>query len=328
MTIKSTNKLICALQRNSPNLFFSLVDYRNNLFTSNDPKKIMEFYDSFENRDELIEWMKERPKGASYIHEVEGEKDIIVVIPTADFNGKYAKECRENIFKGLHMIFVESGGKGDFYFNIAHNYNVGIRKAMEYNPRWIVLSNDDMYKIDDVDVLVKELGKLNPEKIDCAFTGESHYHSCLVHLGQPRMYNNILREIFKHREVKFEDKIFEKYEVKYYLVGFRNKFLRGLFYKDVFSFIITGDFAIFSSTFVKKNRNILFDETYVNGLEDLHISLIINLNHNYGFINYKIGDYVGSALGIAPSIFYPRAIREIANEVYFNSVLDVMRKVF
>ena len=90
-------------------LFFSLVDYRNNYFTSDDPNEIIEFYNGFENRDQLIRWMKERPKGVANVHEVEGYKDIIVVIPTADFNGKYAKECRENIFKGLHMVFVESG---------------------------------------------------------------------------------------------------------------------------------------------------------------------------------------------------------------------------
>ncbi|MEM3860085.1 MAG: hypothetical protein QW478_11905 [Candidatus Micrarchaeaceae archaeon] len=83
--------------------------------------------------------MKERPKGRAEIIEVEGDKEIIVVIPTADFNGKYAKECRENIFKGLHIIFVESGFPKDPYFNYAHNCNVGIKKAMEYNPKWIVV---------------------------------------------------------------------------------------------------------------------------------------------------------------------------------------------
>ena len=61
----------------------------------------MEFYKSFENREQLIRWMRERPKGVANIREVEGGKEIIVVIPTADFNGKYARECRENIFKGL-----------------------------------------------------------------------------------------------------------------------------------------------------------------------------------------------------------------------------------
>ena len=87
-------------------LFFSLVDYRNNYFASDNPDKIIEFYNGFEDCDQLIQWMKERPKGVNTIYEVEGDKDIIVVIPTADFNGKYARECRENIFRGLHIVFV------------------------------------------------------------------------------------------------------------------------------------------------------------------------------------------------------------------------------
>jgi len=55
--------------------------------------------------------MKERPKVHYDIIEVEGNKDIIVVIPTADFNEKFAKACRDDIFKGLHMIFMQSSGK-------------------------------------------------------------------------------------------------------------------------------------------------------------------------------------------------------------------------
>jgi len=58
--------------------------------------------------------MKERPKGVPWIREVSDQKDIIVVIPTANFNGKYANECKENIFKGLHIIFVESEGEERF----------------------------------------------------------------------------------------------------------------------------------------------------------------------------------------------------------------------
>ena len=151
-------------------LFFSLVDYRNNYFTSDDPNKIIEFYNGFENRDQLIQWMKERPKGIANIHEVSGDKDIVVVIPTADINGKFAKECRENIFKGLHIVFVESGGRGDFYFNFAHNVNVGIRKAMEYIPKWVVVSNDDIASAAPSQVLLSELSKINDSNVDCVFT--------------------------------------------------------------------------------------------------------------------------------------------------------------
>lgn len=111
--------------------------------SSNNPS----FYNGFENREQLIQWMRERPKGVANIYEVEGDSDIIVVIPTADFNGKYARECRNNIFNGLHIIFVESGEVPDPYFNYAHNCNVGVKKAMEYNPKWVVVSNDDMVKL-------------------------------------------------------------------------------------------------------------------------------------------------------------------------------------
>ena len=117
--------------------------------------------------------MRERPKGVANIHEVEGNKDIIVIIPTADYNGKYAKECSDNVFKGLHIVFVESG-VNDFYFNYAHNCNVVIKRAMDYNPKWVIVSNDDMYKIDDISVLQKQLESINNKKIDTVFTKPSN----------------------------------------------------------------------------------------------------------------------------------------------------------
>ena len=57
------------------NLFVSLVDYRNNYFTSQNADKVVEFYNGFNNREQLIEWMSERPKGNCVIKEVGGDKD-------------------------------------------------------------------------------------------------------------------------------------------------------------------------------------------------------------------------------------------------------------
>lgn len=51
----NTSGLRSPVEKGSVNLFFSLVDYRNSLFTSNDVKKILEFYDGFKNRYELIQ---------------------------------------------------------------------------------------------------------------------------------------------------------------------------------------------------------------------------------------------------------------------------------
>ncbi|MEM3334148.1 MAG: hypothetical protein QW745_08110 [Thermoplasmata archaeon] len=164
----SNNMLCCPFER-FDKLFFSLVDYYNTFFMSNDHEKIIEFYDHFKTREELIKWMKERPKGVSYINEIKGNKDIIVVIPIMDVNGKYAITFRDEIFKDLHIIFVVSG-KGNYYFNYAHNCNVDIKKALEHNPKWIIVLNDDMYKINDVSVLIEQLESLNNQAIDIVFT--------------------------------------------------------------------------------------------------------------------------------------------------------------
>jgi len=71
-SIIKMSKLKCTLDKDNQSLFFNLVDYRNNLFTSNDPKKIMEFYDGFNNRYQLIEWMKE---SLCDNHEIKGKRE-------------------------------------------------------------------------------------------------------------------------------------------------------------------------------------------------------------------------------------------------------------
>jgi hypothetical protein len=52
------NILSCPIQKEME-IFFTLMDYRNNLFTSNDPIDLYRFYNSFEDKESLIEWMKE-----------------------------------------------------------------------------------------------------------------------------------------------------------------------------------------------------------------------------------------------------------------------------
>ena len=323
-------KLCCPVEKPIRDLFFSLVDYRNNLFTSDDPNKIVEFYNGFENRDQLIQWMKERPKGVNYIHEVEGDKDIIVVIPTADFKGKYAKGCRENIFKGLHMVFVESGGRGDFYFNYAHNCNVGIKKAMEYNPKWIVLSNDDMYKIDDVAKLIKELKSINENEISAVYAKSSIYHTVALYVSR----RGILQNLYSlSRNELYISKIMDKFELKYTIWAKENErhskiraFLRAIIAKKIkgSEFTNSQSFGIYSSAFVRKRSNLLFDENYVNSTEEVDISYYIKISKTpCRIINYQIGDYVGSTLGIG----IKRRLKIILGDTYFiNKYLETLRR--
>jgi len=329
-TIKRSRKC-CLFSRESIAIFLSLVDYRNNLLTSNDPKKIMEFYDGFHSRDELIEWMKERPKGVARIHEVDGDKDIIVVIPTADLNGKYAKECKDNIFYGLHIIFVESGEIPDPYFNYAHNCNVGIKKAMEYNPKWIVISNEDMYKIDEIENLRENLNGLDNRNVDIVFTAPSKYHSTPSILGVPRSIffhaTRIFSRFSKIVNITYLTmKTLRRFNNTIYIartdfkVNVVNRFLNFLFLRPVKHFTNILSFGIFSSEFVRECKGEVFDEVYIYEMEDTDLSVrLTSTNKKSVVIDFKIGEYVGSSQGTG----LMRRIRTVPGLSYFSSKVQM-----
>lgn len=276
-------------------LFFSLVDYRNNYFTSQDPEKVVEFYDSFNSREQLIQWMMERPSGTSNIHETEGDKEIVVVIPTADFNGKYAKECRENIFNGLHIVFVESGEVPDPYFNYAHNYNVGVKRAMEYNPKWIVLSNDDVYMIDGIDILKSNLSNLDDEVVDVVFTNKSLYHSAPKIIIKRNFITNMVNRIRFGTFGEEMNKLFDKFGVTTLISN--DRFIQRMTFKSMrYDDLIS--FGIFSRKFILEKKMNLFDEVFINEGEDSDLSISLKIEmKNVAYITYKIGDRIGMSLG-------------------------------
>jgi len=315
--------LRCPKDQELQEFFFSLMDYRNNYFLSKNPKDIIHFYEGFENREELIDWMKERPKGSCEIKEVEGEKDVVVVIPTADFEGKYAKRCREEIFKGLHIIFVVSG-IGNNYFNIAHNCNVGIKKAMEYNPKWVVLSNDDMYKIDEVGVLKEEISKTDSENIMIIFAYPLAYHSYwrVAGIRRKNIYNFIqLIYYFINKKIKeftISNYMEKKYDIKLSFIDgttYISKLAQKMSLRNTSKFIMTGDFGIYNSKFIHLKQNTLFDENFINGHEDMDLSFdFFKKNCKYSFINYKIKGIGGASLGHGVD----RGLRSIINTIYFE----------
>ena len=298
-------------------LFFSLVDYRNNYFINNDPNKIIEFYEGFENRDQLIQWMRERPKGVPIIREVYGDKDIIVVIPTSDFNGKYAKECRENMFKRLHMVFVESGGKGDIYFNFAHYVNAGIKKAMEYNPKWVVFSSDDMYKIDDVSVLIDQLAGIDNHRYMTVYTEPSIHHSIPSAVSRGRITRTLLFKLLgKNR--RYQSILEKKFGINFFVTpikGYWRFFFKEIPGKKVISI---ADFGIFSSELLRSESG-LYNETFINSAEDMELSIrLASMVGDKKIIQYKIGSYIGESLGNDIS----RRLREIGGQFYLNYLLS------
>lgn len=313
----SVGRLRCTVEKPQRVLFFSLVDYRNTYFTSNNPEKIIEFYNGFENREQLIQWMRERPKGASYIREVEGDTDIIVVIPTAYFKGKYAKECRENIFKGLHIVFVESGEVPDPYFNYAHNCNLGIKRAMEYNPKWIVLSNDDMFKVDEISKLKDKLLRLPDKSETFVFTKEGKYHSRDTIISEKTVIRSLILIVMgkmdRHRRM-----LESRFGIKY-MAGTSSIFYRFL-YKPKSRIKYSGSFNIFSYYLIKKLHGALFDEIFINGAEDIHLSWKLKeLNIKFEKVDFDISDIIGGTIGPYNQI---RKTRDLVNMCYLNSKIE------
>jgi hypothetical protein len=303
------------------------VDYRNNFFTSSDTEKTIEFYDQFENRDQLIKWMKERPKGASYIHEVTGNKDIIVVVTTADFKGKHAKACRDEVFKGLHMIFVESGGREDFYFNYAHNCNIGIRKALEYNPKWIVISNDDVVNGSSVQALVSELLMLEDKKINIAFVKNDKQTSTVSSIKTLNILGKFILQVFikthlgKNLKTNYKVSLLtynlnKKFKNKYSVM--QDRLVSNIFYRRLYTFYNFEALGIFSSAFVKSNLPI-FDDKFINAHEDQYLSIKLSTNPDkIRWIRWSVKGLGGFSLGNG----IDRGLRTFASEVYFNYKLE------
>lgn len=315
--IISLGRLHCPIEYTKGELFFSLVDYRNNYFTSDDPNKIIEFFNGFENRDQLIRWMKERPNGVGTIHEVDDDKEIIVVIPTADFNGKFAQNCI-NIFKSFHIIFVESGGRGDFYFNIARNINIGLKRALEYNPKWIFFSSDDVYKIDSVQKLKEELKNIDHESYNFVSVIPSFYHSQTTAIAKKIKLTYIIYIILKYgnrglSRLRIEKKFSVEYS-RFPTAGISRLFGK-FFFKTKRVIIENGDVAIFSYKYVKSLNGEVYDEIFVNAFEETDLAFRLSTDcAKISRINYRIGDYIGSTLGTGTR----RMIHDIAGLIYFN----------
>ncbi len=282
-------------------VFISLVDYRNNLFISRDPKKISDFYGSFMSREELIQWMKERPPGATYIHTVEGDKNVIVIIPTAAFEGKLAKNSRTNIFDGLTMVFVESGELPDPYFRGSHNVNLGFKEALKYNPEWIIYSGDDMIKRDDIDVLLNQLKGIDSRNVDMVFVHPTGYHSVKGFLGTPNFIHKFITKTLKGCKRQFYALV-ERFcgGNQYWPLAGKNKKekkIAKLLFHEIGEVIWSIDFGVLSGKFVKEMNGEVFDETYVSSEEDADLSLRIAYSGRYATVDYEIDEHISASWG-------------------------------
>jgi hypothetical protein len=197
---------------------------------------------------------------------------------------------------------------------------------MEYNPKWIIVSNDDMYKIDEVERLQERLNKLNNLSVDTVFTIPGRYHSTPSILGIPKniffQTMKISSRFSKNANITYTTlKILRRFNDVIYIprnnfkTNVINKFLNSIFLRPVKHFVNSLSFGIFSSEFIKVCEGELFDEVYINESEDTDLSFrLSNSSRKSVTIDFKIGEYVGSTLGNG----LVRRLRTVPGFSYFS----------
>lgn len=323
------------------------------LYYSNDPRNVLRFYEMFDSAEELIDWMKRRPKADVNIYEVEGDTDIVIVIPTANVNSDYAK-MDLNIYKGFQIIFCESSGR---YFNYAHSINICVKEAMKYNPEWVIFSNDDVYKIDEPYILRNELKKLDYKVVSAILPSDRNYqfHYNELRILKPTfikgyrsfflgslslLYGEIFRKSTKNIDISlilllaraqiYYNKLLRRFNLPYVDLRVVDKkltykirqIIENLFNEYINTFIIKkfGDFGGFSRTFLNKNNSVIFDETFINGVENYDLSFKLMIEKvPVKVIRYRKGSYKGRSLGVGiNNMGISRNFRNFANYVYFT----------
>lgn len=281
-------------------------------FSSRDYREVANFYQHFSDSKGLVEWMIRREDGPAEIYEIQGDTSVVVVILTMDHKNRHPTICSDQIFKGLHIVFVENG-QNDPLFNFARNSNIGLSYALKYQPDWVIQTGDDMYKIDDVSILSKALSEVDKNEYDTIFTNPpTMYHSHREYIGKRNLARRLYYKIADQGH-KIRKKIEDRFAIDYMI---RPAFgISKIMLKPVESILLTQAFGIFSSKFLRKFDGKPYDRTYINNIEEFDLSYRLNKNaRRMGFVDYRVGDYKGASFGNG----YDRWMRSIASEVYFN----------
>ncbi len=284
------------------------------LYFSQNPKDILKFYNSFDTPKSLFDFLFKMEKAKVKINIVQGDKNIVVV-PTADAKGENAVNIKQKYY-GSTIILVESSGE---YYNFSHAMNVGIEKALTLNPEWIILTNDDVYPINykilkdklnnmTADIIVPKLIKYNGKNRETRI--------CIYKI------NKLLNLIYK---MKFINRMFP--------LHFRGRYIANSIsiYKETYKYINVRANSFINYLLPVKNRlmclpiiqpisiikpEILklykFDETFVNGGEDLDLSIKFKIaGLKFCESNMEFEGKSGSSLGINEIRIYRNTLIEI-----------------
>lgn len=293
------------------------MDIKLNQFNSNDIKTLLDFYSTFSDRKELVKWVRSIPKSTPKIQKAGNEdSQIAVIIPTPTLLHPLAINCQNNIFNDLNIIFSIDNS---VLFNLSHSYNHGAKVlSKEPNVEWVIFSNVDMFQIDQPTILQNELTKLNGQ-VKLSYAKEDGSHSYQVRIGEYTYLRKILFNLFgKTRKIR--SNLENKFSIHMNAEDVRSFFFRN-FVTNAKNLLNFGDFFIFSIDLLKNFHYEPFDEMYLNGMEDIDLSLRLfselTKDEIVG-INYRIGSMESGVRGRG----LERIFRSIPSLAYFNEKLE------
>ena len=82
-----------------------------NLYLSNHYKDIIKFYNSFENINELINFLSKIPKAPLKTTILHKDDDVIVVVPTSDVNNTNSRKIIEAYkeYTNISALIIDTG---------------------------------------------------------------------------------------------------------------------------------------------------------------------------------------------------------------------------
>jgi len=288
------------------------------LYWSDRLDPVIRFYSHFRNPQELILWMKGRHRGILRVEVREGDGEIAVVIPTPNLQGERAERARR-LFRGFLTILVESRGR---MFSYAVSVNAGVKEALRWNPRWIVVSNDDVLQVEGLGEVRERTESLNHKREAIIYAREGRYHSYWVHLVKVnrsfphlmRLYGLISGDkriwVQGLLRTKYGEKLRAELEsIPHFMLGRLSALSLALAGERKCDFLNFGSFGIFSRGTVREGE--LMDPTFINSHEDVELSLRVRERL---ISNLRVVEEIGGSLGFSELRF----ARIFANSVYMS----------
>jgi GT2 family glycosyltransferase len=283
----------------------------------------VDFYDSFNSVSEMMEFFysRKRPSVNTLFTPSDNKSSITAVIPTKSAQDLPFKELPRKLSK-INVLWVESSGP---FFNFSYAMNIGIRKALEMGSEFIMLTNDDILPMDDIsniDIIVKRM----KEKYDI-FIPQIYNSNLFISPVQSIYRQSFITAHYlkgNHKPKGDEiDKVMDirmlvqnlgiysnPYIMKYIILRENDPVLAGqssILTRKVKEFALRGvnkllikinnvqPISIVKSSLLESEN---FDESFVNGGEDVDLSIRLSLRGaRVGYLDERFHHYGGNSLG-------------------------------